>query len=433
MFAHAAHGPFPMPLWLFVYAVAAAVLLTVFALRTLWPTPRLAGLARGEAVPAPLATAARWLGVAFRVFVFVAFAVTLAAAWFGVESTATNLSPTATYVAFWVGVPFLSVLVGDVWARANPLAVVGRLLDRVARRSHTPSRATGVWASHWPAAAGLFAFVWSELAYHEPYSVEATGIFLGVYVAVMLLGVGWFGSAWLRTADGFAVFFSFVAALSPLHRVDGVLRWRWPGSGLVDVDVRDGTVVVLSVVVGAVGFDGVARTTWWLDIIRDGSPWEQTLVNTLGLLMCVAIVVAAFTAVTRLAAGLAGEDDRVSTSVTDRWAPALVPVAFGLFVAHAFALLVIDGQAFWSLASDPFGWDWDLFGTGDRLIDPDMASAHTIAWVQVLGLALGHVAAVVAIHDLAVTRHDLAVALRSQWPLVALVLASAVGGLLLLL
>lgn len=432
MFAHAAHGEFPMPLWLFVYAVVAVVLLTALALRMLWPTPRLADLSQGRPVPEWIDNIAVWGGRIFGVFVSATFTVTLAAAWFGERSTAINLAPTAFYVAFWVGVPILTVFVGDVWTRVNPLAVAGRALDRISRRDR-PGPPAGFWGSHWPAAAGLLAFVWTELAYHEPYSVDATGTFLGVYVAVMLAGAGWFGSAWLRTGDGFAVFFSLLASLAPLRRVEGALRWRWPGTGLGEIEVRDGTLAVLAVIVGAIGFDGVARGRWWLDIIGGRSPWDQTLVSTLGLLLCVAVVLAVFTLVTRAAARLGGDDDVASKAVTDRWVPVLVPVAFGLFVAHSFALLVIDGQAFWSLLSDPFGWDWDLFGSADRLIDPELVSAHTIAWAQVFGIAIGHVSALVAAHDVAVVGYQLRTASQVQTVFVGAVVATAVGGLLLLL
>lgn len=430
--AHAAHGPFPMPLWLFVYATVFALGITVLALRILWPSPRLAALAT-RGFPALVDRACRALGVAFRAAVLVVFAVTLAASWFGVKSTAVNLGPTALYVVFWVGMPLVVFVFGDVWLRANPLVTLARVLDRIARRDGEVSRATGWFASHWPAAIGLFAFAWTELAYHDRYSVQITGVFLGVYTGVMLIGAGWFGSAWLRTADGFAVFFSFVATLSPLDRVDGRLRLRWPGSGLAGIEARDGTIIVISVLLGAIGFDGMSQTSWWLDIAADRSPWNFTVVNTLGMLMCTAVVAAVFMIAARAVASLAGDDDRTSTAVVDRWVPILIPVVFGLFIAHSFSLLVIDGQAFAFLISDPFGRDWDLFGTADRLIEPDVVSAYSIAWVQVIAVVSGSVAAVVAIHDRAVARYDLQSALRSQMPLLAVVVVAAVGGLVVLL
>ena len=43
----------------------------------------------------------------------------------------------------------------------------------------------------------------------------------------------------------------------------------------------------------------------------------------------------------------------------------LVPIALVYAVAHYFTLLVIQGQYALPLASDPFGFGWDLFGTVD--------------------------------------------------------------------
>ena len=70
----------------------------------------------------------------------------------------------------------------------------------------------------------------------------------------------------------------------------------------------------------------------------------------------------------------------------------LVPIALVYAVAHYFTPLVIQGQYIFPLASDPFGFGWDLFGT--VTYSPNIAPfAPNIVWyVQVGALVAGHVA-----------------------------------------
>ena len=203
------------------------------------------GTAAGRGAPGWLDGAGKASTVVAQVAFTALFVTTLVAAWFGVDSVAANLAPTALYVVFWVGMQVVSALFGDVWRRANPLWVVAALFDRIAGRDPETSTATGIWASHWPAAAGLGVFLWLELAYHEPGSTTAVGIFLGAYTVFVLAGATRFGAGWVRSGDGFAVLFTLLAALAPFHRDDsGRLRLRWPGAGLANVEPRPGTLGV---------------------------------------------------------------------------------------------------------------------------------------------------------------------------------------------
>ena len=45
------------------------------------------------------------------------------------------------------------------------------------------------------------------------------------------------------------------------------------------------------------------------------------------------------------------------------FAYSLVPIALVYQAAHCFTYLLTEGQLSFALASDPFGWGWDLFGT----------------------------------------------------------------------
>ena len=60
-------------------------------------------------------------------------------------------------------------------------------------------------------------------------------------------------------------------------------------------------------------------------------------------------------------------------------------------------------------------------------------STDTIAWTQTAAIAVGHVLAVAVAHDRAVERWPHRLAMRSQYPMLAVMICYTVIGLLLLL
>lgn len=424
----------PLPAWLFAYSAAFAVLISFVALRLLWPRPRLAAASEGRAAPAWVATAIRATVPVLQVVALLLFFVTLVAAWFGVDSVALNLAPTALYIAFWVGMQVVSAVAGDVWRRVNPLWTLAAGLSRVREQDPETSTAEGWWASHWPATAGLAVFLWLELAYHEPASLTAVAVFLTAYSGVVLAGAYVFGAAWVRTGDGFAVLFSLLAALAPVFRDrDGRLRLRLPGSGLAAVPPRSGTMGVILVVLGGTTFDGVTRTQFWGDVAGSRRGWSLTFVNTLGLTVTIVVVAVTFLAASGLVAMIGQERDGGFVGHARRWAPSLIPIVLAYSIAHYFSLLLFEGQNFLALLSDPFGEGWDLFGTAANGIDYTVVSANQIAYVQVAAIVIGHVGGVVVAHDRAVERYDRGAAVASQYPLLAVMVVYTVSGLFLLL
>ena len=110
----------------------------------------------------------------------------------------------------------------------------------------------------------------------------------------------------------------------------------------------------------------------------------------------------------------------------------LVPIALVYAVAHYFTAFIITGQYIFSLASDPFGFGWDLFGT--VTYSPNIAPLPpNIVWyVQVGALVAGHVAGLAVAHDRAVTILPARDALRSQYAMLGLMVVYTVGGMWLL-
>jgi hypothetical protein len=153
-----------------------------------------------------------------------------------------------------------------------------------------------------------------------------------------------------------------------------------------------------------------------------------TLLAIGGLLGCVALVCVAYLAAVRIAAAVAGAD---RTLVTD-FLQSLVPIALVYAVAHYFTSLLIQGQYVLPLGSDPFGFGWDVLGLADY--QPNLApiSPNMVWYVQVGALVAGHAVGLTVAHDRAVSVLPVRAALRSQYPLLALMVVYTVGGMWLL-
>lgn len=441
-------GDLPLPVWLFAYGAGAALVISFALLRLLWHRPRLDAAAAGTPAPSWTSAGVGALAALGRVVGLASFALVVAAGAFGNDAPTENIAPVALYVVFWVGLQCAAPVVGDVWRALSPWDTIALLVARVRGRRTSAAPAPREGATHWPAAAGAAAFAWLELAYHAPASPRVVAVAVVVYAVVMLACAARWGRAWLRTGDGFAVWFGLLAAMSPLHVEGGGvegggveddgerhagrgrLRLRWPGAGLANIVVRPGTPAVVLVVLGATAFDGLTRTGFWNGIVAGRTGWALTVAATAGLAWTIALMALGYVVAMHVGASLSG---RRGDGLVAPFVHSLVPIALAYAVAHYFSLFVFDGQGAISLLSDPLGRGWDLLGTADWRVDYRAVTPATIAWVQAGAIVVGHVLGVVVAHDRAVELFDRRQADRSQRPLLAVMVAYTVGGLGLLL
>jgi hypothetical protein len=76
----------------------------------------------------------------------------------------------------------------------------------------------------------------------------------------------------------------------------------------------------------------------------------------------------------------------------------LVPIAVAYHLSHYFSLLLTAGQFVIPLASDPFGWGWNLFGTARYKVNLAIVSPYVFWYSAVTMIVLGHVIAVYLAH-----------------------------------
>ena len=436
----------PVPTWLFYWGGAIVLVVSFVALGVLWRDPLLQQKSAGRAVPRWLDRIAlsKVLRVAVQFLSVALFVLVFAAALIGDTDIFDNLAPTWIYIVFWLGVPLLSALLGDVWRLLSPWRALADGFVWARERAGSPARPLGAYPERlgrWPGAVALFAFVALELAYSDPASVRALALAIAIYTYVTLFGYAAFGrESWHQRGEGFAIAFAYFGRMAPFHVREGRLAVRWPFTGLAGSEPVPGSLAVIAVMLGSVGFDGLTRTRQWQDLLLEvETPYILSnpslaellvsLVNLAGLLLVVLLVAVAYRGTCAL---MRSAVDAPRSLVSD-FLLSLVPIAFVYAVAHYFSLFVIQGQFAIPLLSDPLGRGWDLLGTADY--QPNLApfTPDTIWYVQAGSLVAGHVVGLAVAHDRAVTifrdRQD---AVRSQYAMLVLMVLYTIGGLWIL-
>jgi hypothetical protein len=386
--AHGLGGSTDLPIPLSYALIGAAWALTfTFAVVALaWRRPRFDPDKPGRPLPRWVTTlvdapATRWM---------VAIAALLFAVWVAISAVfgpqdADNPLPGVFYVLLWVGLVALSLVVGPVWRAISPVRTVHRLLGGRSLGLRYPER-----AGYWPAAAGLFAFVWLELASPDPGSLGAIKIWLLVYLAVTMAGALCCGDRWCARADPFEVYSMVASRLSALRRNrDGRIAIANPFDHLPSLPVRAGTVAVLAVLLGSTAFDSFSATPQWRGFVDDHTDTvaTATLLRTAALLVFAAVVAGTFWLAARATGGV---DARRRRELPGLMAHSLIPIVIGYVFAHYLTFLVERGQQTIIL----------LFGLGDAQVHY-VLSMHppVLASVKVGCVVAGHIAAVIAAHD----------------------------------
>lgn len=400
LLAHGLGGSTDLPIP-FTYALigAAWALTFTFAVVALaWRKPRFDPAIPGHALPQWVtrvvdAKTTRWAlaGLALAVAAWVAVAT------FTGPQDSGNALPGVFYVLLWVGVVALSVTLGPVWKVISPVRAVYRFAgSRCLAGTYPPA------LGYWPAAAGLFAFVWLELASPDPGSLGAIRIWLLAYLAATLAGTVWCGTRWCARADPFEVYSVVASRLSPLRRnPDGRIAIGNPFNTLLSLPIRPGTVTVLAVLLGSTAFDSFSAMPAWRGFVDDVTRSEvaATAVRTLGLALFVCIVAGTFCAAARCTGGV---DARLRRELPGLLAHSLIPIVIGYVFAHYLTYLVERGQQ----------TVYRLFGMPDTEV-AYVLSMHpaVLATLKVGFVVAGHVAGVIAAHDRALRvlpeRHQL--------------------------
>ena len=438
----AAHGfgeryELPLPLSYYLIGAAAAIVVSFAVAGLFVRQPRAGGHPRVDLLARPIGRilAHPALVWSLKLAVLGLFVLVLVAGFIGSDNPYRNIAPTLVWIVGWVGLAYVSALLGDVWALANPWRTLFAAVERLYVNSRSGSlslalpypAALGVW----PAFILLFAFSWIELVYPSPAVPLNIAWLVVAYSVVTLIGMALFGrETWLRHGEVFTVVFSTFARFAPVDLRPGPrpeLALRPPGAGLRDASaVSNSMVAFVLLLLATVLYDGASTSPEWMRL--EGALTAQLgtgeiaamAIKTAGLLAFWLVFAGAYVGVSALMS-LAVAGRLAPLAMARSFALTLVPIAIGYHVAHYLTYLLVQGQYVIPLASDPFGRGWDLLGTAGYRVDIAIVGAR-FTWVTAVGAVVaGHVAAVYLAHRQAMqvlgSRRD---ALASQVPLTAL-------------
>jgi hypothetical protein len=421
----------PISRELAILGAAAAVAVSFVVLVLAWRQPRYDAATSGRPAPSWLAEfvdSVAWRGV-LRLVGLLALAYLVLVAVAG-RDLLINPIFGIFYVWIWVGVPVASLFLGRVWRAVSPFRLITTGIARVS--GGDPDEGLVDYPARlgmWPAAVGLFAFVWMELVYPHNVDLSPVRLWCGVYLGLMIIGGALFGNTFYARADPFEVYSSLVARLSIWGRRDGRLVLRSPLANLDSTPPTPGLIGVIAVLFGSTAFDAFRESTRWLSFTQD-TGYSTYLQNNLGLL-AFCLVVGLIFWLACVATGVGPDQPR--RRLPDHLAFSVIPIVVGYIVAHYLSYFVEIGTQTLIQASDPLSDGSNIFGTGTLRVSYWLSYHPTfLADSKVIAVVAGHVVGVVAAHERAIKLLPKKHQLTGQLPLLAAMIVFTVGGLYLL-
>lgn len=463
----------PIPLHLLTTSAAAVVPLSFVVMGLFlhhpptknYPRYNLLTTAAGRALTHPVI-----LGLV-RLFFVALFLLTIATGFFGTENPSVNFSIVMVWVVAWVGMAFVSALLGNLWALINPWNTMYQWMESAfgclrQRRMKCPD-----WLDAWPAVILFWIFTWMELGWDNSSDPPSVAIALSAYSLITWTGMALFGrEEWLRRGEFFAVVYSLLARFAVTETrvindttnvvcdtsvafdsrreaagtADGCVnceqglsavpaeRRQWnlrpPGIGLITTAAPPTAVMIMILsVLASVTFDGFTETESWrnfaISIFEQIRPMGQigiVLIELLGIYGFPAAFIAAYLIVILLVTILTGRF-AAYWYLARRFSFSIVPILIGYHLSHNLTQVMVESQYTFAHISDPFGFGWNLFGTATRQVQIGVMDAQTFWFMSVTAIVVGHVIAVYLAHAEALAYFgDRNQALISQIPMVAL-------------
>jgi hypothetical protein len=450
--AHAlsAREDLPVPAWLFAWAASIVLIVSFFALAAGWRSPRFEEL-RERPLGEGLSRAVLGLPAQIACGLVGVFLLGVAV-YAGLEGTAApdrNFALTFLFVTCWLGFPFFSAILGDLFRPFNPWRAIGRAagagfgLIAGQRPGHLPYPEK---LGRWPAAIGLLAVVWLEVIYGSGGVIlepETAAVATLVYTAYTLAMMGVFGvEKWCERGEVFSVYFGMFGRLGIFGTRDGRLERRRPFSAAASWATVPGSAAVVIASIATTSYDGASEGAFqdpmesvfeWIADAGIGLTASLRITETLFLLLCFGGVALVYMLGVRGMRTVPGAPSLAK--LRSGFAHTLIPIALAYLVAHYFSLFVFQEQAqFTYLLSDPLGTGTtDLFGTASSGVDYTILSANAIWYVQVAALVVGHVIGLMLAHDRALVYWpDYRKATASQYWMLAVMVAFTCFGLYLL-
>ncbi len=430
------------------------------------------------------------LGVPIKLLSVFLLVVVIVTGLFGDQTPSANFAPSFVWVIWWVGMAYVAALIGNVWAVINPWKILFGWCDWIYGKLRHGSRLTPVreypesWGM-WPALILFLGFAWLQDAFPKSAVPVLVAWMAVIYSFVTFTGMAIFGKhQWLRNGEVFSVVFGFLARFSLTEvrvldpevcrvctsgcqdREEAPEASEWDGCvdcyecfeksshrqtnlrpfamGLSrNEPVSNDILAVIILLLATVTFDGFSATSAWANVqsvfltafpTLMGNPVINglTIADTLGVALFPVAFFLVYLLFCFFMSGTVGKS-LSALELARTFAYSLIPIALAYNISHFITLLLVQGQLIISLASDPFGFGWDLFGTADYQVYQGIITAEILWFLSVAVVVVGHVIAVYLAH-LASMRvfQDRSMAMNSQYPMLTLMVMYTVVSLWIL-
>lgn len=362
------------------------------------------------------------------------FFLVITAGFIGDSSPVRNLAPTSFWIILFLGMLYISFLLGNIWELINPIKTLVELLPDKNNIKYP------LKAGFLPSVVLYIGIVWLELLSNGlAITPKFISIFCIFYLIYGLLFSWIFGKTnFLAYGDFFGVLSRVVSKSSWIFIDGGTLKIRKPFDGLL-VKPENNIYLLLLVLfmLSSTAFDGLKSTKIWYQFNGVITAYLNGYTNNVylqsfELLIFLSLFLGLYVLVVYLMT-LLTSDKRGLKETSLRFIYSLVPIAAVYNLAHYWTLFFIQGQIFLNMISDPFNKGWNLFGTSGNYLNTSIISAKFIWNSQLLLILGGHIAAVYVAHKIALEfykNHKKAV--YSQLPMLLLMVIYTSFGLWIL-
>ena len=296
------------------------------------------------------------------------------------ENANTSIAPLIIWVFFWIGVPVLGLLFGDVYAKFNPLDVY--------KTSNSNPKSIYI------ATALFLGLTWFELVWNKPGNPTHIGV-----VFIILLFITLTSKLFLQKVSIEA------DPLHLLHHLYSKLRLTISKpvlknmlENISNLSNLKGMEYFILLMIGTVTYDGLRGTTYWRNLF--GASVLDTGFSTLAFLSINLIVILSYRFACWFAIKVSGEKKNLN-EISLLFGHTMLPIAFAYHVTHYLSLLLYESQSLIFRLNDPYGLGWNLFNISEVSINYFL-SPVTLWSIQVFVTLAGHMLSVVLAHDLAV-------------------------------
>lgn len=418
----------------------------------------------------------------------VAFLVIIAAGLFGNQLPGKNVAPLLTWTIWWGGLIVLILYLGKAWCYVCPWNAIadwseslrfwGRKTNGLSLNLKWPRWLRNIW----PATILFVGLTWIELGFGVTMNPRFTA-----WLALGMVGMA-FVSAFVFDRRAFCRYGCLVGRVSGLYALFAPVEVRarhtdvcrtctskacyrgsaagegcptseflgsmqqntycisclecahtcdqdnvavnlrpWGADLEMHAKPRSDEAYLALLMLALTGFHGLTMTARWGEMtgwLQAHVGWGELATFSLGMLAIMVLPVAMYAGLVAMSWQVGGRGIAYRDYFI-RYAYAVLPIALFYHLAHNSEHLLMEGQKVLALASDPFGWGWNLFGTAAWNPAP-LVDLPTLWVIQVFLVLVGHVYSLwIARRTAGALFGDPRAAFRSQIPmLLAMILFS---------